>query len=125
MMESVARDPVQTGLKIAKRRHQLNRAGGIRQPGEPVMRQEDLAALLGVALSTVANWERGKSFPGRYLGAVETALGISLDSGEEVPVYTDPDEARIWGMREFSEPERHRMIDGLRAVRRGARPTGT
>lgn len=42
------------------------------------MTQRQLAGALGVAVSTVANWERDQHFPQRYLGAVEEALDISL-----------------------------------------------
>lgn len=61
-------DPAATGTRIRKRRQVLR------------MTQEDLAAALGVSKSTVANWERGKHFPLRYLGAVEATLGVSLDT---------------------------------------------
>lgn len=47
------------------------------------MRQEDLARKLGVSKSSVANWESGKHFPKRKLGAVEAVLGINLDSEPE------------------------------------------
>lgn len=46
--------------------------------------QQRLADELGVAKSTVANWERGEHFPLRNLGAVEEALGISLEGYEPV-----------------------------------------
>ena len=74
------------GVKIRKRRQVLG------------MTQQELADKLHVAKSTVANWERGKHFPLRYLGAVENALGIDLD----------PDVARP-----PIDPALQRMIDGL------------
>ena len=74
------------GVKIRKRRQVLG------------MTQQELADKLHVAKSTVANWERGKHFPLRYLGAVEVALGIDLD----------PDAARP-----PIDPRLQRMIDGL------------
>jgi transcriptional regulator with XRE-family HTH domain len=40
--------------------------------------QQELADALGVAKSSVADWERGQHFPLRNLGAIEEALGISL-----------------------------------------------
>lgn len=55
------------------------------------MTQADLAARLGVAKSTVANWESGKHFPARYLGAVEAELGVSLTDEPE----PDPRVAQI------------------------------
>ena len=44
--------------------------------------QEELARVLGVSRPTVAEWERGAQFPQRNLGAIEEALGISLDGYE-------------------------------------------
>ena len=55
------------GTKIKKRRQILD------------MTQQDLAGALGVSKSTVANWERGKHFPLRYLGRIEHVLSIRLD----------------------------------------------
>lgn len=68
------------GTRIKKRRQVLR------------LTQEDLAAVLGVSKSTVANWETGKHFPRRYLGAVEQVLGISLDGAQ--PGREDDYEAR-------------------------------
>ena len=48
------------------------------------MTQDELAARVGVSKSAVGNWERGKHFPLRYLGAVEAVLGIDLD-GDQPP----------------------------------------
>jgi transcriptional regulator with XRE-family HTH domain len=95
------------------------------------MRQADLAAILGVATSTVANWERGQSYPERHLGAVEAALAITLtgDSEGRPVVYEDPDEAQIWSWTDLPPGKRREMIADLRAARRVAalagRPTGT
>lgn len=72
------------GSKIRKRRQVLG------------LTQQELADKLHVAKSTVANWESGKHFPLRYLGAVEQALGIDLD------VTAPPVDPRL-----------QRMIDGL------------
>lgn len=63
------------------------------------MTQDRLAAMLGVSKSTVANWESGKHFPLRYMGALEDVLGTSLDNGA-------PPEPRI-------SAELRRMVDGL------------
>ena len=68
----MATDP-HLGTRIAKRRHQLG------------MTQEDLAGVLHVSKSTVANWETGKHLPIRHLGALEQALGIQLDGPESSP----------------------------------------
>lgn len=107
MMARMARDPVETGKAIARRRHQLD------------MRQKDLAQRLGVAISTVANWERGKSFPERHWGAVEEVLGISLSDGQTEPeVPTDPEERALWDALDYMDPpERWRVIGALRQAR--------
>lgn len=62
------------GTRIRKRRQVLG------------MTQDDLAAQLHVSRSTVANWESGKHFPLRYLGAVEHVLGIDLSDGSAPPL---------------------------------------
>jgi transcriptional regulator with XRE-family HTH domain len=80
------------GTKIAKRRQVLG------------ITQEDLAAELSrltgrrVSKSTVANWERGKHYPQRYLGAIEEVLGISLDDDDTLP---DPVQEAIRAIREI------------------------
>jgi transcriptional regulator with XRE-family HTH domain len=62
------------GTRIAKRRQVLG------------ITQEDLARELSqltgrpVSKSTVANWERGRHYPQRYLGAIEEVLGVTLDT---------------------------------------------
>jgi transcriptional regulator with XRE-family HTH domain len=58
------------GSRIRKRRQVLR------------MTQAQLAVKLGVATSTVANWERGKHFPARYQGPLEEILGIDLDAAD-------------------------------------------
>ena len=65
------------GIKIKKRRQVLG------------MTQDVLAERLGVSKSTVANWERGKHFPLRHLGAVEAVLDISLEEAEPPGPLTD------------------------------------
>lgn len=64
------RDPRLVGARIAKRRHQLDWS------------QVELAERLGVSPSTVANWERGASYPKKKLGKVEQVLGVTLDGDE-------------------------------------------
>jgi transcriptional regulator with XRE-family HTH domain len=56
------------GAKIKKRRQAL----GIKS-------QQQLADMLGVNRTAVSDWESGKHYPVRYLGALEEVLGISLD----------------------------------------------
>lgn len=73
-------DGIPIGIRIARRRQALG------------MRQEDLAAKVGVSRAAVANWESGKHFPLRKLGAVEQALGIRLDEDTEEPEMPTPEE---------------------------------
>jgi len=73
-------DGIPIGTRIARRRQALG------------MRQEDLAARVGVSRAAVANWESGKHFPLRKLGAVEQALGISLDDEPESDDLPTPEE---------------------------------
>ena len=54
------------GLLIARARHRKD------------MTQVEFARALGVSPSTVANWERGASYPLRKAGAIEALLGITL-----------------------------------------------
>jgi len=80
------RDPHLIGARIARRRHQLDWS------------QVELAGRLGVSPSTVANWERGASYPAKKWGKVEQVLGITLD-GEpeaepEAPTPEDIDNLR-------------------------------
>lgn len=42
------------------------------------MTQQEMAGKLGVDRSAVANWERGRYFPGRYAGAIEQLLSIEI-----------------------------------------------
>ena len=72
------RDPHVIGMRIARRRHQLD------------WTQIELAARLGVSPSTVANWERGASYPKKKLGKIEQVLGISLDNGNGDDGPPDP-----------------------------------
>jgi ribosome-binding protein aMBF1 (putative translation factor) len=58
------RDPV--GIRIAKRRHQMD------------LTQAQLAVILKVARSTVADWERGDTLPIKHAGKIEKVLGITL-----------------------------------------------
>lgn len=96
------------GTKIKKRRQVLR------------LTQQELAATLGVSKSTVANWERGKHFPLRYLGAVESVLGISLD-GEPpaVPELTPTDEweASVLADRDLPEQWKISLVRESRAAR--------
>lgn len=48
--------------------------------------QDELAERLGVSPSTVANWERGASYPLRKAGLIEAELDITIPPrGAEVP----------------------------------------
>lgn len=108
MIQAMA-DAVATGSRIRKRRQVLG------------MTQEDLARKLGISKTTVANWEVGKHFPRRYLGAVEQALGIKLSAPE--PETLSPRLRRV--IREELPPaDQARVIGILEAtLMRPPRPT--
>lgn len=84
---------------------------------ELLLTQAQLAARIGVHVSTVTNWEADKHFPARYQGAVEAALGIKL-SGEPEEVYTDPLERQIWEEADLPKTARREIIGHLRRARR-------
>lgn len=46
------------------------------------MSQRELATALGVSESTVANWERGASYPLKTAARVEAFLGITIPPRE-------------------------------------------
>lgn len=128
MIAVMARDPVATGLRIAKRRQMLNRANVLRLPSEPMMRQEDLAARLGVAPSTVANWERGKSYPVRYLGALEAVLGVSLTDEEpqpELELELDENELVILGFKNLPPGAPQKLFEFYRELTGRSSTNGT
>lgn len=83
------KDPHVIGARIARRRHQLDWS------------QVELARRLGVSPSTVANWERGASYPKKKLGKVEHVLGISLDGDLE------PDEPELPTPAELEDLHAH------------------
>lgn len=110
------------GARIRRRRQQLR------------MKQRDLASALGVPRSTVSTWERGIHYPGRYLGALEQELGVSLGGGERPvqPAYDDPVLQAIWDLPPYdpvtgaglTDEEKRGLIAlalGQRAQRRAAR----
>lgn len=100
-MIHVMADGAPIGVRIARRRQALG------------MRQEDLARKLGVSKSSVANWESGKHFPKRKLGAVEAVLGISLDGEPEPEPDILPEGLRDEIREGASTPERAAYIETL------------
>lgn len=104
-MLSVATDSNEIGRRIAARRQELR------------LSQDELAARLGVSPTTVGNWETGKHYPKRHLGALEAQLRVNLRDDQRVLNYATQDEAFIWSLDRFSEPERRRLIDALRQIR--------
>jgi len=95
--ERMATDP-SIGTRIRKRRQVLG------------MTQQQLAERVDVNRSTVATWESGKHFPLRYLGRVESVLGISL-SDEEQPQLLSPRARKV--LREELSEEDYRRVVGL------------
>src|SRR5690242_11281602 len=85
------KDPHVIGARIARRRHQLDWS------------QVELARRLGVSPSTVANWERGASYPKKKWGKVEQVLGISLDGDLE------PEEPELPTPEELDDLRRHAL----------------
>jgi transcriptional regulator with XRE-family HTH domain len=51
---------------------------------EAQLGQRDVAEALGVSVSTVSNWERGKTVPRSRQGALEKLLGLTLTEVEVV-----------------------------------------
>jgi transcriptional regulator with XRE-family HTH domain len=95
------------GTRIAMRRQQLG------------LTQEELAARLHVHKSTVVNWETGRHYPKRHLGAIEAVLNVNLTDRQSVVTFTTADEALIWSLDRFTEDERHALIRALRETRGG------
>jgi transcriptional regulator with XRE-family HTH domain len=97
MIHNVAAE-LPIGTKIKRRRQVLR------------WTQEDLAGRLGVSKSTVANWESGKHFPLRYLGAVELELGINLTES------ADPDSLErlaedVASSRDLTDRQKRALLD--------------
>jgi len=88
------------GTRIARRRHVLG------------LTQQQLADRVGVSKSTVANWERGKHFPLRYLGKVEAVLGIQLDPPPEQARIVPP-ALRKMVTETLEDPDDQRRVLGL------------
>ena len=93
------------GSKIRLRRQQLR------------LTQAQLADRIGVHVSTVTSWEKGRHFPARYQGAVEAELGITLTAEPEPEIYTDPTERQIWEDPTLPEGQRREFIRQLRQAR--------
>jgi transcriptional regulator with XRE-family HTH domain len=70
----MASDAATTGARIRRRRQELD------------MTQKELAERVNVDESSVINWETGKHYPKRKLGALELVLGIRLDGEDEKPL---------------------------------------
>jgi transcriptional regulator with XRE-family HTH domain len=95
-------DGLPIGVRIARRRQALG------------MRQEDLARKLGVSKSSVANWESGKHFPQRKLGAVEAVLGISLDTAPEALPLIPPEVEEAVRLHAESPEEAEALLAAMR-----------
>ena len=96
------RDPHVIGARIARRRHQLD------------LSQVELAKLLSVSPSTVANWERGASYPAKKWGKVEQVLGIRLaDEPERWPHVPPTLVEEIMGTENLTDRERRAALDAV------------
>lgn len=73
------------------------------------MRQEDLAAALGVSRNTVDAWENERSYPKSSIGALEDVLGVTLDDGARVV----PPEVRARLSKLLSEEDYRRVLGVL------------
>jgi transcriptional regulator with XRE-family HTH domain len=94
----MATDP-HFGTKIRKRRQELG------------LTQAELAERISVDRTTVANWERGRHFPLRYQGAIESALSINLSQPDPREASQDELDAAIASTRQ--------TLDRLIAMRDG------
>lgn len=84
------------------------------------MRQQDLAAAVGVSRTTVDAWENDRTWPKNRLGALEELLGISVDGsqghGPEL-VAEDEWEAQVLADRDFPDYIKRQLIADSRAAR--------
>jgi transcriptional regulator with XRE-family HTH domain len=75
------------------------------------MRQQDLAAVLGVSRTTVDAWENDRAYPRSSIGAIEVVLGISLADDE--PPRPIPPELRQAVRRHVQPEDQERVLDAL------------
>lgn len=102
------KDPHVIGTRIARRRHQLKWS------------QVELAERLGVSPTSVANWERGASYPKKKWGLVEQVLGITLDEEPEPDIMPPGLRERV---REILPPDRAKVVEAaIEAALRGETP---
>ena len=83
------------------------------------MRQQDLAAAVGVSRTTVDAWEHNRAYPRNRIGALEEVLGISLDDAPALDGLTGTDEWEdgVLADTEMSEELRVAIVRGSRAAR--------
>lgn len=87
------------------------------------MRQQDLAAKVGVSRTTVDSWENDHSYPQRKLARLEQVLGISLDPGPapgplaDLEPWHDEWEEQVAGDRDLSLELRRQLISDSRDAR--------
>ena len=84
------------------------------------MRQQDLAAAVGVSRTTVDAWEHNRAYPRNRIGALEDVLGISLDdapAAADALEPTDDWEAAVLADRDIPDEVKVSLVRGSRAAR--------
>lgn len=80
------------------------------------LRQEELAATVNVSVTTVKNWESGRTEPRDRIGAIERVLNITLrPTGPTGPTLDEASDAQLLGSIAARLAARDATIAALRA----------